>query len=97
MSERRKRLGVRAALLMLVAALAVVAAGCGGDDEGGAAQIEGLGSTLEEIQANAKEEGQVNIVQWPGYAQLTDEFAAAIVDGCAQLFGLKGLRGPCRA
>ena len=57
-----------------------MAAGCGGDDESSASpQIEGLGSTLEEIQANAKEEGEVNIVQWAGYVERswTDEFAAA--------------------
>jgi putative spermidine/putrescine transport system substrate-binding protein len=81
MTEGKRRLGLRAGLLTLVAALAIVAAGCGGDDEsGGAAQIEGLGSTLEEIQANAREEGEVNIVQWAGYAQLVDEFTAAT--GC---------------
>ena len=81
MTERKRRLGLRAGLLTIVAALALVAAGCGGADKsGGAAQIDGLGSTLEEIQANAKEEGQVNIVQWAGYAQLVDEFTAAT--GC---------------
>ncbi len=42
--------------------------------------IEGLGTSLEEIQEMAREEGEVNIVQWPGYAQLTDEFTAAT--GC---------------
>jgi len=64
------------ALGLLVAALAVVAAGCGGGDEEGEAstEIEGLGSSLEEIQANAQEEGEVNLIQWPGYAVLTDEF-----------------------
>ena len=31
-------------------------------------EIEGLGSTLEEIQANAKNEGEVNLVIWAGYA-----------------------------
>ena len=31
-------------------------------------EIEGLGSTLDEIQANAKNEGQVNLVIWAGYA-----------------------------
>jgi putative spermidine/putrescine transport system substrate-binding protein len=83
MSERKRRLGLRAGLLALVAVLAVAAAGCGGDDEssaGGDWQIEGLGSTLEEIQENAKSEGEVNLVQWPGYAVLTDEFTAAT--GC---------------
>jgi putative spermidine/putrescine transport system substrate-binding protein len=60
----------------------VAAAGCGGDDEssGGDWQIEGLGSTLEEIQANAKDEGEVNLVVWPGYPTLVEEFEAAT--GC---------------
>jgi putative spermidine/putrescine transport system substrate-binding protein len=83
MTERKRRLGLRAGLLALVAVLAVAAAGCGGDDEGSAGgdwQIEGLGTTLDEIKANAKEEGQVNIVQWPQYATLVDEFTAAT--GC---------------
>jgi putative spermidine/putrescine transport system substrate-binding protein len=82
MSERKRRLGLRAGLLTAVAALAVAAAGCGGDDEssGGDWQIEGLGSTLEEIQANAKDEGEVNLVVWPGYPTLVEEFEAAT--GC---------------
>lgn len=67
---------------LLVIALSGVAASCGGGDEGGGAstEIEGLGSSLEEIQANARTEGEVNIVQWAGYAQLVDEFTAAT--GC---------------
>jgi putative spermidine/putrescine transport system substrate-binding protein len=67
---------------LLVAALSVVAAGCGGGDGGGGAstEIEGLGTSLEEIQANAKTEGEVNLVQWPAYATLVDEFTAAT--GC---------------
>ncbi|HEY7537060.1 MAG TPA: extracellular solute-binding protein [Gaiellaceae bacterium] len=66
-----------AALAALVGALAFVAAGCGGGgDEGGDWQIEGLGSTLEEIQENARQEGEVNLIQWAGYAQLVDEFKA---------------------
>ena len=74
MTERKRRVGTWAAFAGLVAALAVVAAGCGGDD-GGSGSIEGLGGSLEEIQEMAREEGEVNIVQWPGYAQLTKEFA----------------------
>jgi putative spermidine/putrescine transport system substrate-binding protein len=80
MKERQRlRRGLAA---LLVAVLAGVAASCGGDDEGGGGdwQIEGLGSSLEEIQANAREEGAVNIVQWPQYATLVDEFEAAT--GC---------------
>ena len=62
--------------------LAVVAAGCGGDDGGaGLGELDrGPRASLEEIQENAREEGAVNIVQWPGYAQLTKEFTAAT--GC---------------
>jgi putative spermidine/putrescine transport system substrate-binding protein len=78
----RKRVASWAALGLLVGALCVVAAGCGGGDDGDAAstEIEGLGSSLEEIQELAREEGQVSVVQWAGYAQLTDEFEAAT--GC---------------
>jgi putative spermidine/putrescine transport system substrate-binding protein len=78
----RRRVASWAALGLLVGALCVVAAGCGGGDDGGEAstEIEGLGSSLEEIQELAREEGQVNVVQWAGYAQLTDEFKAAT--GC---------------
>jgi putative spermidine/putrescine transport system substrate-binding protein len=79
MSNRKRRLGVRAGLLVFVAMLAVAAAGCGGGDGGGGAstEIEGLGSTLEEIQANARTEGKVNLLIWPGYADKSwaDTFA----------------------
>jgi len=82
MSSRRSTVASWAALGLLVAVLCVVAAGCGGgDDEGGATAIEGLGTSLEEIQELAREEGEVNLVQWAGYAQLVDEFTAAT--GCA--------------
>ncbi|HXF97755.1 MAG TPA: extracellular solute-binding protein [Gaiellaceae bacterium] len=82
MSTGRKRLAGWALASGLVLALAAVAAGCGGGEEGaaGAWQIEGLGSTLDEIQDAARQEGQVNLVIWPGYAVLTDEFTAAT--GC---------------
>ena len=82
MRERKVRVARWAAFGLLVAALSVVAAGCGGgDDEGGAStEIEGLGTSLEEIQTLAREEGEVNIVQWAGYATLVDEFTAAT--GC---------------
>ena len=78
MKGRKTRVARWAAFGLLVAALSVVAAGCGGgDDEGGGdTAIEGLGSSLEEIQSLAREEGEVNLVQWAGYAQLTDEFKA---------------------
>ncbi|MGH3136330.1 MAG: extracellular solute-binding protein [Gaiellaceae bacterium] len=82
MKGRKIRVARWAVSGLLVAALSVVAAGCGGGDDsaGASTEIEGLGTSLEEIQANAKTEGEVNIVQWPGYAQLTDEFTAAT--GC---------------
>jgi putative spermidine/putrescine transport system substrate-binding protein len=69
---RRKHLGYTA-LASVVAALAFLAAGCGGDDGGSSAsgedwQIEGLGTTLDEIQSKAKEEGQTNLIIWADYA-----------------------------
>ena len=83
MSERKRRFAVRGGLVALVAVLAIAAAGCGGDDEGGGEswQIEGLGSSLDEIKENARAEGVVNLVQWPQYATLTKEFQQAT--GCA--------------
>ena len=85
MKARKARVARWAVFGLLVAALSVVAAGCGGgDDDGGDAgastAIEGLGTSLEEIQENAREEGEVNLVHWPGYAVLSDEFTAAT--GC---------------
>ena len=70
-NQRNQRIGLRAVLVLLVAALAVVAAGCGGSDDSSSSstQIEGLGTTLEEIQANAKTEGEVNLVNWAGYVE----------------------------
>jgi putative spermidine/putrescine transport system substrate-binding protein len=82
MKGRKTRVARWAVFGLLVAALSVVAAGCGGDDDGGGAswELAGLGTSLEEIQTNAQQEGEVNVVQWPGYATLVDEFTAAT--GC---------------
>ncbi len=83
MKGRRTRVARWAAFGLLVAALSFVAAGCGGGDDessGGSSELEGLGTSFEEIQELAREEGQVNIVQWPLYAQLVDEFTEAT--GC---------------
>ena len=58
---RRKHLGY-AFLVVVVAALAFLAAGCGGDGDSSASgedwQIEGLGSTLEEIQIDGEGRGR---------------------------------------
>jgi putative spermidine/putrescine transport system substrate-binding protein len=85
MKDVHKRPLVFATLAAFVGALAFLAAGCGGDDGGDSSasdawQLPGLGTTLEEVQANARNEGEVNVVQWPTYAVLTDEFESAT--GC---------------
>jgi putative spermidine/putrescine transport system substrate-binding protein len=79
---RRRRAAGWVALCLLVGALSVVAAGCGGGDDGGEAStdIEGLGSSMEEIQEQAREEGEVNLVIWSNYAVRIEEFQAAT--GC---------------
>jgi putative spermidine/putrescine transport system substrate-binding protein len=88
MKVRRRHLGL-AAVATLVAALAFLAAGCGGGGGGSSApaswQISGLGSSLDEIQQKAKDEGQTNLVIWAGYAdkswanQFTKETGCKVV------------------
>jgi putative spermidine/putrescine transport system substrate-binding protein len=65
---RRKLGGV--ALAGLVVLLAFAAAGCGGGGGGdsSAEHISGLGSSLDDIKQKARDEGQVNLVIWSGYA-----------------------------
>ncbi len=70
MSTRKRRVARWVGFVLLVGMLAAAAAGCGGGDEegGGDWQIEGLGSSLEEIQQAARDEGELNLVIWSGYA-----------------------------
>jgi putative spermidine/putrescine transport system substrate-binding protein len=70
MSTRKHRVARWVGFALLVGTLAAAAAGCGGGDEegGGDWQIEGLGSSLEEIQQAARDEGELNLVIWAGYA-----------------------------
>jgi putative spermidine/putrescine transport system substrate-binding protein len=65
----KRGLGAVAAGSMLVF-LAFAAAGCGGGGGGGdsATEITGLGSSLDDIKQKARDEGEVNLVQWAGYA-----------------------------
>jgi putative spermidine/putrescine transport system substrate-binding protein len=66
----KRRLG-GVALSGLLVFLAFAAAGCGGGGGGGgssAEQISGLGTSLDDIQQKARDEGQVNLVIWSGYA-----------------------------
>ena len=69
---RRKQHGLKVfALAGLLVFFAFAAANCGGDDDGGgsASSVEGLGSDIEEIRASAREEGQVNLINWAGYVE----------------------------
>src|SRR5215208_5273621 len=71
MKRQHRRTAGWVAFAFLVGALAAVAAGCGGSsDSGGKAstEITGLGSTIDEIKSKAKDEGQVDLVIWAGYA-----------------------------
>ena len=76
MRKHYRRVAGWAAAALVVGALAVVAAGCGGGsssssggDEGKAStEISGLGSSLDEIKQKARDEGQVDLVIWAGYA-----------------------------
>jgi putative spermidine/putrescine transport system substrate-binding protein len=78
------RVARRAVFGLLVAALSIAAAGCGGGDGGGGAstELEGLGTSLEEIQTNARNEGQVNLVIWSGYADKSWANAFTQETGC---------------
>ena len=64
------------AAFLVVALLSAVS--CGSDDGGSAegttteaasTQIEGLGSNIDEITQMAKDEGQVNLINWAGYVE----------------------------
>jgi putative spermidine/putrescine transport system substrate-binding protein len=79
MNRWKRRLGY-VALAGFLVFLAFAAAGCGGGDGGGgdgaSENIPGLGSDLDDIKEKARREGEVAVVQWAGYAQLTKEFKA---------------------
>jgi putative spermidine/putrescine transport system substrate-binding protein len=69
--SRRTRLGLTwLAFAGLLVFFAFAAASCGEDDDGGgsASSIEGLGSDLDDIKDKARDEGQVNLIIWAGYA-----------------------------
>ena len=72
MTTWRKRALGALALTGLLIFFAFAAASCGGEDDGdgnGSASVEGLGSDIEEIKASAREEGQVNLINWAGYVE----------------------------
>jgi putative spermidine/putrescine transport system substrate-binding protein len=70
MSRRTRRGLTWLAFAGLLVFFAFAAASCGEDDDGGgsASSIEGLGSDLDDIKDNARDEGQVNLIIWAGYA-----------------------------
>jgi putative spermidine/putrescine transport system substrate-binding protein len=68
---------------VLVTALALVAASCSvGDDGGPTTHIDGLGSSLREIRANARAEGDLDLVAWPGYVDPASTTPFAQQTGC---------------
>jgi putative spermidine/putrescine transport system substrate-binding protein len=84
MSTRKHRVARWVGFALLVGTLAAAASGCGGGDEegGGDWQIEGLASSLEEIEQSAKTEGQLDVINWAGYVE--DDWVTPFEDttGC---------------
>jgi putative spermidine/putrescine transport system substrate-binding protein len=70
MSRRTRRGLTWLAFAGLLVFFAFAAASCREDDDGGgsASSIEGLGSDLDDIKDKARDEGQVNLIIWAGYA-----------------------------
>jgi putative spermidine/putrescine transport system substrate-binding protein len=69
MRTATKRLLGGVGLAGVLVFLAFAAAGCGGGGGGSSAtSIAGLGGSLDEIKAKARDEGLVNLVIWSGYA-----------------------------
>jgi putative spermidine/putrescine transport system substrate-binding protein len=59
-----------AILGLLLLAVAAVGAGCSVRDEGApSVAIDGLGSSIREVQRLARQEGELDLVVWPDYAQ----------------------------
>jgi putative spermidine/putrescine transport system substrate-binding protein len=66
------------AVAALAGALSFIAAGCGGggggggggdgESKGASTEIKGLGTSVADIKAKARKEGDVDLVIWPGYA-----------------------------
>jgi putative spermidine/putrescine transport system substrate-binding protein len=81
MKRPRKGYLYGATLALVIGALSFVAAGCGGGG-GASTELEGLGASFEEVQQNAREEGQVNLVIWPGYADKSWADAFTQQTGC---------------
>ena len=72
MNRKRRRGLTWLAFAALLVFFAFAAASCGGEDDGdgnGSASVEGLGSNIEEIKTSAREEGQVNLINWAGYVE----------------------------
>jgi putative spermidine/putrescine transport system substrate-binding protein len=69
---------------VLVFALALVAASCSvGDDSGPTTHIDGLGSSVREIRAKARAEGELELVAWPGYVDPASTGPFAQQTGCS--------------
>lgn len=69
MSKALKRGLAGVGLAGVLAFLVFAAAGCGGGGGGSSAtNVPGLGTSLDDIKKKARDEGQVNLVIWSGYA-----------------------------
>lgn len=68
MGRPRRHVTRAVALVLLVAVLGAAAVACSVGGSGVSSDLEGLGTSLPDIQKRAHREGKLTLVTWPGYA-----------------------------
>jgi len=79
----QRRVARAVSLVLLGAVLGAAAAACSVGGGGVSADLDGLGSSLAEIQRRAHREGRLELVTWPGYADPSWTVPFERQTGCA--------------